>query len=80
MLELLGDGYIFQHIYNERYKELIDTSYKVYLTDGIKAIAGLKNRWYPRIENIEKPQEPEPDLNEMIKMIHAVGGEQDKPI
>ena len=57
MLDLLGDDYISQHIYNERYKEFIDISYKSYITDGFKHILGMQERWYDRISGIEKPQE-----------------------
>lgn len=72
MLEVLGDEYISQHIYNERYNELIETSYKVYMTDCIKSVAGAKNRWYPKISEMEKPQKPEPTVEEMLEMVRSI--------
>lgn len=72
MLELLGDEYIFQHIYNERYRDFIEISYKVYVTDMLKGIAGAENRWYPRIANLEKPQKPEPTVEELVDMVRAI--------
>lgn len=72
MLELLGDEYIFQHIYSEQYKEFVETSYKVYVTDMLKGIAGTENRWYPRIADLEKPQKPEPTVEELADMVRAI--------
>lgn len=72
MLELLGDSYISQHIYNERYKELIDISYRAYVTDMLKGIAGAENRWYPRVADLEKPKEPEPTVEELAEMVRAI--------
>lgn len=72
MLELLGDGYISQHIYSEQYKEFVEISYKVYVTDMLKGIAGAENRWYPRVADLEKPKEPEPTVEELADMVRAI--------
>lgn len=69
---MLGDEYISQHIYNEKYKELLDTSYRVYVTDVLKGLAGAENRWYPRIADIEKPHKPDPTVDELADMVRAI--------
>lgn len=72
MLELLGDEYISQHIYNEQYRELVDISYRAYVTDMLKGIAGAENRWYPRIADLEKPKKTEPTVEELAEMVRAI--------
>lgn len=72
MLDVLGDEYISQHIYNKRYEELLDISYKSYVTDCLRIIAGVEKRWYSRFENLEKPQKPEPTVNELLAMVKKI--------
>ena len=72
MLELLGDDFISQHIYNERYKEIIGISYMSYVTDNLKSITECKNRWFSQIKNIEKPKKPAPKLHKMIEMVRKI--------
>lgn len=71
-MEVLGDEYISQHIYNERYKEMMDLGFKVYVTDALKAFVGMEKRWYSSIENLEKPQKPQPSIDELVAMVKAV--------
>lgn len=72
MLNLLGDSYISQHIYGERYRETVELTYRVYMTDCMKAVARAEKRWYPRIASMEKPEKPQPTVSEMLEMVHKI--------
>lgn len=69
---MLGEEYISQHIYKERYNEMIDLGFKVYVTDSLKSFIGIKKRWYDTVENIEKPKKPQPNIDELVKMVKSV--------
>ena len=73
-MDVLGDEYIAQHIYNEQYKEAVELSYKTYVTDGIKAMCHADVRWFTSVEKLINPEDekPEPTVEEMLEMVHAV--------
>lgn len=60
MLEVLGDDYIMQHINNELYTEMVERSYREYVTDILYLIAKggyMKKTWSEILEDATKPPE-----------------------
>lgn len=65
LLEVLGDGYIAQHI-QQSYREYIEqTSYKVYMSDMMKNIATFitgseyEHRWCDILDDLDGSATPE---------------------
>lgn len=61
MLEVLGDNYIMQHINNELYTEMVERSYREYVTDILYLIAKggyMKKTWSEILEDAMKPTDP----------------------
>ena len=58
---MMGDDYIAQHINNELYREMIEKSYRVYVTDILYLIAKggyMKKTWSEILEDAMKPVDP----------------------
>ena len=58
---MMGDDYIMQHISNELYTEMVERSYKEYVTDILHLIAKggyMKETWSEILEDAMKPVDP----------------------
>lgn len=76
MLEVLGDGYIAQHILNELHRENEQRAFQIYVTDVLYAIAkggSMKKRYADIVRFDErKPKQPERTIDEMLAMLREV--------
>lgn len=75
-MEVLGDGYITQHILNEIHRENEQRSFQIYVTDALYAIAKhgeMKKRYADIVKFDErKPVQPERTIDEMLAMLREV--------
>ncbi len=74
MLEVLGDDWIAQHIYNELQKEYEEKQYKAYITDCLMCIAGVEERWVDMTSKPKEPTEPEKTEEELIALMEELMG------
>lgn len=75
-MEVLGDGYIAQHILNEIHRENEQRAFQIYVTDALYAIAkggSMKKRFADIVKFDErKPIHPERTIDEMLTMLREV--------
>lgn len=75
-MEVLGDGYITQHILNKIHRENEQRAFEVYVTDALYAIAQgskMKKRFADIVKfDTVKRVQPERTIDEMLAMLKEV--------